>query len=337
MYWQMDPLSPSVIGPMDRDDLWFFMPANVPADLKLTDSSAGALIRQATGIDMSFEILSSDQWFANRLIADRYNRDRVFIIGDACHLHPPAGGYGMNMGVADSVDLGWKLAAVLEGWAAPHLLDSYEIERRPLHRRVIDEAQSNASANAAVLQPGLEEDGAAGDELRARVGDLIRDVREKEFRSLGVVLGYTYAGSPFVAAEAGDEPPLVQADYRPSARPGSLAPHLWLDDGRSLYDLFGRGFTLLVLQAGYEEEARAAMRDADRLGIPMKGLFVTEARALELYKMPLVLVRPDQHVSWRGDAWPGDEALLRATGREAGAGARSDAGKLQSEGMRCAG
>ncbi|MFV3126723.1 FAD-dependent monooxygenase [Niveispirillum sp. KHB5.9] len=313
MYWQVNTDIPSVVGPMDRDDLWYFMPSHVPADLRLTDASAGALIRKATGIDLPYEILSSDEWVASRFVADKYRQGRIFIAGDACHLHPPLGGYGMNMSVADSVDLGWKLAAVLDGWADPSLLDSYEGERRPVHRRVVDEAVVNHAAAAAVLRPGLEDAGPAGDALRREVGDLIRGTRVQEFRSLGVVLGYSYAGSPFVAAEDAAPPALSITEYRPSAYPGRLAPHAWLADGSSLYDLFGAGFTLLVMEDG--ADAGTAARDAARMGVPLTIARPSAPGLAALYGAGLALIRPDQHVAWRGDAWPGGEILARVTGR----------------------
>lgn len=338
MYWQVNPDLPSTIGPMDKGDLWFFMPGNVPSDLALTDEVAGALIRRASGIDMPLEILSSDEWYANRLIADRYREGRAFIIGDACHLHPPLGGYGMNMGVSDAVDLGWKLAAVLDGWADPALLDSYEAERGPVHRRVIDEASSNAAANAAVLQPGLEADDEAGAARRAELGHRIRVTRAQEFRSLGVVLGSNYAGSPFVAS-GGEAPGTLTTDYVPTAAPGHLAPHAWLDDGRSLYDLFGTGFTLLVTGDNQAADVEAAARDAEAAGIPLKLVLAPSERLRTLYGTPLALIRPDQHVTWRGGHWPGPGILARATGRathlEMGVDASAGSGATRTTAEGC--
>lgn len=319
MYWQVDAETPSTLGPMDKGDLWFFMPANVPDDLQLTDASAGALIRKATGVDLPFEILSCDEWYANQLVATRYGRGRMFIAGDACHLHPPLGGYGMTLGVGDSVDLGWKLAAVLQGWAAPALLDSYELERRPVHRSVIDEAVGNHAANAAIVRHGLEEDSPAGEALRREVGDLIRATRAREFRSLGVVLGYSYAGSPFVAREAAAPPASSATDYQPSAYPGRLAPHAWLEDGSSLYDHFGPGFTLLALSEGHAADVAAAERQAAEARTPLAVVRLPDPRLASLYEAPLALVRPDQHVAWRGAAWPGPQILERVSGRLVGA------------------
>lgn len=330
MYWQINPEMPSAMGPMDKGDLWFFMPANIPSDLELTDESAGALIRKATGIEMSYEILSSDEWFSNKLIATTYRQGSIFLAGDACHLHPPAGGYGMNMGVSDGVDLGWKLAAVIDGWADPALLDSYELERRPVHDQVINEAVANSAANLAILQPGLEAEGPQGETLRREVGALIRDTRAQEFQSLGVVLGYSYAGSPFIATEE-TPPPVSTFDYRPSAYPGCLAPHLWLDDGRSLYDLFGPDLTLLAPTEGHEADIQAAEQDADRAGVPITIVRLPALQLAHLYEADLALIRPDQHVAWRGNAWPGREILGRVTGALFGVDRARDSGLAEME------
>ena len=314
MYWQVNADTPSLIGPMDDGDRWFFMPTGVKQGLKLDTDEAAALIRRATGIDLPYEILSTDEWVASRFIADRYRRGRVFLSGDACHLHPPFGGYGMNMGIADSVDLGWKLAALLQGWGGERLLDSYERERRPLHRQVIDEAVANHAVLGNQLhEPGLEDEGPAGDAVRARVGKRIEQAKRREFKSLSVVLGYCYADSPVLAKE--DTPvPAIGPDYVPCGRPGCVAPHRWMPDGRSLYDLFGEGFTLLAFRAGSPDAPRA-LDDAKHLGIPLTLVEVGDAALEAQYGAPFALVRPDQHVAWRGDAWPGEDVLLLASGR----------------------
>ncbi len=313
MYWQVNPAAPSLIGPMDRDDVWFFMPTRLPDGFKITSDTAAALIREATGIDLPYEILSSDEWVASSMIADRYRNDRLFLIGDACHVHPPFGGYGMNMGVADGVDLGWKLAATLQGWGGPALLDSYEIERRAIHEEVIAEA----AANHAVLSndfwaDGLEEPGETGDAMRRAVGDRIVAVKRREFHTLGTVLGGCYPRSPVIAAEDGAAPVRDAEHYVPSSRPGCLAPHVWRADGRSLYDLFGLGFALLVRFDASGAQVRHAMDDAAGRGIPMVCLYLTEEEANGRYATPLTLVRPDQYIAWRGDRWSGDVLDLAA-------------------------
>ena len=303
MYWQVNPAAPSLIGPMDRDDVWFFMPTRLKEGVTLTDREAAELIRTATGIDLDYQILSRDAWVASSLIANRYSKGRIFLAGDACHLHPPFGGYGMNMGVSDAVDLGWKLAAVLEGWGGPVLLNSYEAERRPVHQQVIDEAQLNHKILSNELwQDGLDADTEAAEMLRRVVGNHIVEQKTREFHTLGTVLGLCYATSPIIApddVEEGQARPAEQG-YIASSRPGCLAPHAWRDNDLSIYDLFGSGFTLLAHE---DAHADMAIREAQASGVPLTLLTIT-AEEQPLYPLPLTLVRPDQHVAWRGKAWP---------------------------------
>jgi 2-polyprenyl-6-methoxyphenol hydroxylase-like FAD-dependent oxidoreductase len=318
MYWQINSEVPSLIGPMDKDDLWYFMPAKVPDLARLDKASAADLIRRATGIDLPYEVLSADEWAASEFIASKYRDRRIFLIGDACHLHPPTGGYGMNMGISDSVDLGWKMAAVLQGWGGHALLDSYEQERRPVHRRVIDAALSNFSTLALhqVTSPEFEADSAQGAALRKPVGNALAERRQQEFRSLGVMLGYTYDASPITAREAGTVPDFDPSmrNYVPSARPGARAPHAWVMDGHSLYDLFGQGFTLLHFGGVSRAELQQAKLDAETLHMPLQLVHIGDPRIAALYERNLALIRPDQHVAWRGDAWPGAAILKLASG-----------------------
>ncbi len=315
MYWQINPEVPGLIGPMDKDDLWYFMPARVPDIVRLDKDAAADLIRRATGIDLPYEVLSADEWTANQLIADKYSAGRIFLIGDACHLHPPLGGYGMNMGISDSVDLGWKLAAALQGWGGDKLVASYEQERRPVHRRVIDEAVANLSTLALhLVKPELEADSEDGAALRRQLGDALAKQRLREFRSLGVVLGYRYEDSAVIAQEPGVWPAAPPGVYEPSARPGSVAPHAWLADGRSLYDSFGAGFTLLGFGDAPAQAFEQAIADAHALSIPLATVRIDDPRVAALYERGLALIRPDQHVAWRGDAWPGRAVLKTAAG-----------------------
>lgn len=308
MYWQVNPAAPSLIGPMDQGDVWFFMPTRLPDGFTITPDNAAALIRESTGIDLPYEILSSDEWVASSLIADRYRQGRVFLIGDACHLHPPFGGYGMNMGVADGVDLGWKLAATVQGWGGPALLDSYEIERRAIHEEVIAEAK----ANHAVLSndfwaDGLEEPGEAGDAMRQAVGERIVAVKQREFHTLKTVLGGCYKTSPVLAT--GEAPVRDAPDDRrfvPSSRVGCLAPHVWRDDGQSLYDVFGPGFALIARSDADGAQVGMALADAARHGVPLAMVAITDDEADGRYDRPLTLVRPDQYVAWRGARWAAD-------------------------------
>ena len=321
MYWQMNTDGLSILGPMDQGDTWYFGPVGAKEGVSLSKTDAAALIAKTTGIDLPYEILSTDQWVASELLADHYRLGRIFLAGDACHLHPPYGGYGMNMGVGDGVDLGWKMAAVLKGWGGPDLLDSYQYERRQVHNIVIQEAVANLPAVGAPIDfATLEMDTPEGLALRQRIGAGIVETKTREFHTLGTVLGLGYEKSPVntfdKAFEAGVTPRPVShgQDYFPTARPGHLAPHAWLPNGRSLYDAFGPGFTLVVAKGVDRATTARASRHARELGIPLKVLRPGSVPVAELYQAELTLVRPDQHVAWRGKDWT-KSVLMRAAGR----------------------
>ena len=310
MYWMVNEDVPSLLGPMDEDGLWFFMATKLDVDPSTID--AAELIRRGSGIaDLKIEIVGTDLWDAHRLVADRYCAGRVFLAGDACHLHPPFGGFGMNMGIGDAVDLGWKLSARLAGWGGEALLASYEAERRPVHERTIAEAVQNYSAvSNELVRPALEENSPRGEATRREVADIIEAVKVREFKTLGVILGLRYANSPIIISDGSEPPPEHFMLYVPSAHPGCLAPHLWLADGSSLYDHFGPGFTLLVTD-GDTAGTHALLAAAQARGVPLKVLAPGDDRLRARYGARFALIRPDQHVGWRGDAIPDDcDALL---------------------------
>lgn len=317
MYWMINEELPSLLGPMDGQGLWFFMVTKLANDIDPASVDPVALIRQGTGLhDLEIEIVGKDPWVAHKLVADRYEEGRVFLAGDACHLHPPFGGFGMNMGIGDAVDLGWKLAAVLQGWGGPELLASYEAERRQVHERTIAEAVINYGVlGNQLVRPGLEDPGPLGEATRREVGEIIEATKLREFRTLGIVLGSRYADSPVIVPDGSEPPPEHFMLYVPSAHPGCLAPHLWLNDGSSLYDHFGSGFTLLVT-AGETQQAAGFAAVAEHLGIPLTVLAPGDRRLPARYAARFALIRPDQHVAWRGDALPADaaELLARVTG-----------------------
>jgi 2-polyprenyl-6-methoxyphenol hydroxylase-like FAD-dependent oxidoreductase len=318
MYWQVNADVPSVIGPMDRGDTWYFMPTQLAPDRTIAHDEVPALIHQSTGLDIPVQVLSSDEWIASRLLADRYRDRRVFLAGDACHLHPPFGGYGMNMGIADGVDLGWKIAAVLQGWGGAALLDSYEQERRPVHEFVMDEAVANhALLGNQLWQHGLEDATEAGERLRREVGQRIQVAKIREFNTLGVVLGYRYEDSPVTVPDGTEAPASDFINYVPSARPGSLAPHAWLHDGTSLYDHFGQGFTLLATNGAEPHAMMHLQQAATSAGVPLKVVKPDERSIKDLYRATYTLIRPDQHVAWRGAALPeqAHALLARVCGR----------------------
>ena len=322
MFWQINDDVPSLIGPMDEGDLWYFMPTKVQGEGRLEPAAAAEMIRRATGIDLDYEVLSSDVWVASKLLADRYRRGRAFLAGDACHLHPPFGGFGMLLGISDAVDLGWKIAAVTQGWGGAALLDSYEVERRQAHEIVLDAAEANHTFLAnQLVRPHIEEDGPEGDAARAEVAALIRKHKHAEFFARGVVLGACYAGSPIIVDDGTQKDWRRSLDYSPVAIPGCRAPHRWMPDGSSLYDHLGDALTLLVIDPDAAPDAEAARAEARDAGIPLDVLDLSGDPAFRtLYGAGLVLVRPDQHVAWRGERWTGEGILTRVAGRRDRAG-----------------
>ena len=313
MYWQINAEVPSVLGPMG--DLWYFIATRIDSKIEGDEEELKALIQRSTGLTFEMEIVGTSPWAAHSLIADRYSAGRIYLAGDACHLHPPFGGYGMNMGIADGVDLGWKLAAKLQGWGGDALLASYEVERRPIHEWIIEEAIANYNAlGNHLLLPGLEEPGELGDATRREAGDVIFAAKQREFRTLGAVLGYCYDQSPVIVPDGSVAHQPNSMIYRPSAHPGCVAPHLWLQNGTSLYDCFGAGFTLLVTGEGDTEKAEA---EARTLGIPLTVIRPDEPRLRPRYGAAFALVRPDQHVAWRGDTLAGIGQILQTVAGQA--------------------
>ena len=193
MYWLVNPESPGVLSPLDGADVFAFGIQLSPGIREIPDADAIKRVQAALGRPMDVEILERDIWAAHRLIADRYRNGRVFLAGDACHLHPPFGGYGMNLGIADGVDLGWKLSAVLAGWGGEPLLASYEQERRPVHQRTIAEAVENyKTLSGQLLKAGLDDETKEGARARAEAAEDIKAKKTREFKTLGVVLGSRY-------------------------------------------------------------------------------------------------------------------------------------------------
>ena len=216
----------------------------------------------------------------------------------------------MNTGIADAFDLGWKLTAALRGWGGPHLLDSYEWERRAIAVRNTIAAASNADRIDAMMKvtpDGLEDNTSAGEELRRQFGRRLRQT-SKQFNTAGLHLGYRYADSFIVVPDNTPEPPDDPRIVSQSTWPGCRAPHVWLEPGKSTLDLFdGTGFVLVTLPGA--PDSQPLLQAATRREIPVRRVDVGE-RARALYEKHLVLVRPDGTVCWRGDSLPQDPSAL---------------------------
>jgi 2-polyprenyl-6-methoxyphenol hydroxylase-like FAD-dependent oxidoreductase len=273
---------------------------------------ADAYMRRLAGAPMGYEILSAMNWERRERVASCYRKARVFIAGDAAHQNSPTGGLGLHTGLADAADLGWKLAAVLKGWGGPQLLDAYEAERKPV---ALDNVRASTAEFRILVDlptgPEIDADGPAGDALRRRFRDAF--LRSNEVRSAiyteNLKTGYCYEPSPICVADGTTRPPVDTREFVPSARPGTRAPHAWIGPGRSTLDLFGRRFVLLRL--GSDAPDGGAIEEAARAkGVPLEPVALAEKDIAALYERPLVLVRPDGHVAWRGARPPEDATAL---------------------------
>jgi 2-polyprenyl-6-methoxyphenol hydroxylase-like FAD-dependent oxidoreductase len=267
---------------------------------------AERFFREAVGKDVPHEILSVRRWMARNVVADHYRHGRIFLAGDAAHLNHPAAGLGLNTGLGDAVDLGWKLSAMLAGWGGASLLDSYEPERRPVGIRNIGHAgASHDNERQQQTDPEIAMDTPAGAEARRKMGEELVCIQTRRVITDGLALGYQYAPSPIVCSDGVAPPPSSTVEYHPTTFPGSRAPHAWLSDGRSTLDLFGDGFTLLRLGASAPQPSAMERAFAHR-AVPLQTISIADPAVATLYERPLVLVRPDGHVAWRGDKEPAD-------------------------------
>jgi 2-polyprenyl-6-methoxyphenol hydroxylase-like FAD-dependent oxidoreductase len=300
---------PSVIE-LDGNELWR-LGLNTGQQLVAPETvDIPAIVKEFMGPDIPYELVSILPWTCRSVVADTWRRGNVFLAGDAVHQHSPSGGFGMNTGLGDAVDLAWKLAAAVEGWGGPALLESYEIERKPVARRIVREATENqaplsdAPTRALIRAPTPD-----GERARRIIGDEILRERTKVFVSDGLVLGYRYEPSPVIAPDGTPAPAESVSQYTPVARPGSRAPHAWLGGGRSTLDLFGDGFVLLAFDGAAGETSSIAAAARSR-GVPLTTVAIDDPVIAKLYERRLVLVRPDGHVCWRDDAPPQDPLAL---------------------------
>jgi 2-polyprenyl-6-methoxyphenol hydroxylase-like FAD-dependent oxidoreductase len=315
MWWMLAPGCGGTVYMIDGGDEFVFNRYFAAGETPRVDDPV-ALIQSAIGEPLPVELISALDWTPRQLVADSYGTRRVFLAGDACHLFVPTGGFGMNTGIGDAVDLAWKIEAMLAGWGGPRLMASYEAERRPVGLANTLEAADNFQRSGD-LAPSrdIEDDGEAGDRARRAMAERLPP-KIKHFAPIGVHLGRAYEGSPLIAPDGTPAPPFDPAAYAPTARPGHRAPHVWIGPGRSTLDLFGRGFALLCF-----DDARGAgpMAAAARAaGVPLRVEAIDNSEAARIYERRFVLVRPDGHVAWRGDSPPADCAEIIDVARGAG-------------------
>jgi 2-polyprenyl-6-methoxyphenol hydroxylase-like FAD-dependent oxidoreductase len=315
--WQYTVINPGgrmVLVSLDgREEYLLFTRAPDPS-VAPDDDAIRRHVQAAAGTQVTVSVLSHNPWTAGAaLVAERFGESRVVLAGDSVHLFTPTGGFGMNTGLDDAANLAWKLAALAQGWGGPHLLATFEPERRPIAFRNTTMARSLAErAGKMPVAPDLEADTESGAASRARLSHFLTTTLGEEFASIGVQLGARYDSSRIVI-EDGAPPADDPYVYRPSSVPGGRAPHFWLGGGRgigdSIYDVLGLGFTLLAFGGA---DTRALEAAAAQRHVPLTVLRLDDAEARGLYERDLVLIRPDQHVAWRGNALPGDCAALLA-------------------------
>ena len=307
-YWAVNPRQRGLLCAINGVDS-FVLIIQLKEGQQPSDVSIDTVFAEAIGARFEHELIALTPWNAGfALVAERFRSGRLFVVGDAAHLFTPTGGMGYNTSVDDAVNLGWKLAAVAQGWASDAMLDSYEAERRPIALRNTAFARSMAdSIGRLPVAAAVELDGAEGDAARLSLGQALSTHVAREFNIPGLQLGVCYLDSPIVAAEPGSPPPDEPNRYVPSGYPGARAPHVeW--GGASLLDHFGRDYTLLVLG---EANTGAWELAAAEQGLPLKVLRHADAATRALYGADCVLIRPDHHIAWRGAADAPADAVLR--------------------------
>lgn len=330
--WAMFSLNPRRQGniyAIDGRALWLIHNYLRPDEPDFASVDRDASIRAILGVgpEFAYEIVSNEDWFGRRLVADRFRDRRVFICGDAAHIWVPYAGYGMNAGIADAENLAWLLAAHLQGWGDAAILDAHEAERHPITEQVSRFAMNHAEAMArqrGSVPPEIEAETPEGAAARHALGAQAYALNVQQYACAGLNFGYYYDASPIIAADDEPPPPYAMGSFTASSVPGCRLPHQVTPEGGSLYDLMGTGYTLLRRDASVEVAPLVAAARAQ--GLP---LTVLEVPWLDdpAYRHALLIARPDLHLAWRGDRLPDDPAALVALLRGAGSARRARQGE----------
>jgi len=296
--WIINPEMRGLMFSQDGKEHWVAH-YQVPADIDWRTLDGRDIVRRMLGCDAEFEIISGGPWTGGlALVAERYQSGNIFLAGDAAHLFTPLGGMGMNTGIGDIMNICWKIAAIHEGWGGPRLLETYDVERRPIGAR---NSQFGVKCSRVMdgwkIPANFEDDTPEAKTARETLGAQIVVEDVPQYLSAGLQLGERYETSPIICAAQSPEPEDHWDVYTPIDRPSARAPHYWVRDGVALYDLFGKGFTLLNF--GPADIATPLAVAANARGVPLK--IVQLDTPSEFYSTKLVLVRPDQHIAWQGD------------------------------------
>jgi hypothetical protein len=279
-----------------------------------SDEAMRAQFEKVVGVPVTYEMLYCGEWRQNLLLADRYAEGRVYLAGDSAHLVIPTGGLGMNTGVGDAFDLSWKLAATLEGWGGPALLRSYEIERRQVGERNVGASRYASLGRRrwrSQYRPEIRDSTPQGQAVRDNLTRVADIEQRKTNEMIGAELGYRYVDSPVIDNIPGGPEHLFR-EYHPTTWPGARLPHVWLEDGTPVQDRIpAEGFALLRL-GGSTADLQPLLQALRARGAPAVLLDIPDAAARQVYERDLLLLRPDMHVAWRGNAPPADAAALAA-------------------------
>jgi 2-polyprenyl-6-methoxyphenol hydroxylase-like FAD-dependent oxidoreductase len=311
VYYLVNPVIQEPLRAVDGKELYRLI-LKPEADGQVRDAEEA--IRAAISIDTPFEIVSNIPWRLTHRIANQFRVGNIFFVGDSAHTLSPSGGFGMNTGIGDAVDLGWKLAATIQGWGGTNLLDTYEIERRAIAVRNLQEANANLErTQKRSIPPVIMSDSKEGDRIRKEMAvGMERSNVKREFDAPGVHFGFRYESS--VIIPDGEPPTDDPFQWQQTSYPGCRFPHTWLEPGKSTLDLFGHGFVLMCFDATLGIDRIALEKFAQICqdkAIPLTNHHIHNPEIAKLYERKHVLVRPDGHVAWRGDILPEDmEALI---------------------------
>jgi 2-polyprenyl-6-methoxyphenol hydroxylase-like FAD-dependent oxidoreductase len=309
----INPRRSGMVYAIDGRERWLVHNYMKPGEGDFDSVDRDFCLRTILGVDAGFdyEIISKEDWYGRRLIANKFRDRCAFVAGDAAHIWVPYAGYGMNAGIADAMNLSWLLAAHRNGWAPAAILDAYEAERWPITSQVSRFAMSHAEAEIrrrGAVPDDIEDAGPQGERAREQVGRLTYEINVQQYACAGLNFGTYYDRSPIIAYDGAGHPAYTMDHYTPSTVPGCRTPHLWCKDGASLYDAMGEGFTLLRFDSLIDV---AALEAAARIrGVPLKILDIEKNNAAIFDGNALVLSRPDQHVAWRGNRLPVDPVRL---------------------------
>jgi 2-polyprenyl-6-methoxyphenol hydroxylase-like FAD-dependent oxidoreductase len=309
----INPRRSGMVYAIDGRERWLVHNYMKPGETEFEAVDRDASLRTILGVgpDFKYDIISKEDWYGRRLIANKFRDRCAFIAGDAAHIWVPYAGFGMNAGIADAMNLSWLLAAHLNGWAPASILDAYEAERWPITSQVSKFAMSHAEAEIrrrGAVPDHIEDDGPEGEAARAEVGRLAYEINVQQYACAGLNFGTYYDRSPIIAYDGAGQPAYTMDSYTPSTVPGCRTPHLWRADGGSLYDAMGPEFTLLRFDSAVD--VAALDRAARQRDVPLRVIDVALPADARFEPGRLVLSRPDQHVAWRGNSLPSDPLAL---------------------------